>query len=188
MYQNATRAEIVAILRTGVSDSAVSRQLRCDRHRVTSIRRSLGLPPRPAQPLTLEEKWTARTRPVEGGHLEWIGQRQKVSGTPVLVYSGRTYTAARVAFQIKHGREPEGYAYAECPDNPHCVAPDHVDDEPGRARTREQLRYLKGGALRPEHCTNGHDQAQYGRLSPGGVAYCEACKVDRRRKGGRACA
>jgi hypothetical protein len=177
---NATREDITAALRAGLSNSAVSRRLRCDKKRVQALRAELGLPVTPAQPLTLVEKWTARTREVEGGHLEWTGQRQRPSGTPVMVYSGRTYTAARIAYRIRTGRDPEGYAMPTCA-MAHCVAPDHQDDEADRARVREQLRYLTGGRPRPPRCRHGHDQAKHGRYGPGGVAYCEACKVVRRR-------
>jgi hypothetical protein len=177
---NATRAQIADLLREGLSNNAISQRLRCDKHRVAGIRRELGLPNVKMQPLTLEQKWEANTRAVDGGHLEWTGTRQSTSGTPVLGYWPHTYTAARIAFRIKNGREPEGHTFAECGFD-HCVAPEHVDDEPGRARTREQLRYLTGGQERPEQCVHGHDQAEHGRYGPDGTAYCEACKRDRKR-------
>jgi hypothetical protein len=178
--RNATRDQIADALRAGLSNSAVVRQLRCDKKRVQALRAELGLPATPAQPVTLQQKWAARTRLVDGGHLEWTGSRQGPSGTPVMVYSGHMYTAARIAYRIKHGRDPEGYALPAC-DMAHCVAPDHQDDETDRARTREQLRYLTGGHERPATCGHDHDQAEHGRYGPTGVAYCEACKADRRR-------
>ncbi|WP_079153810.1 hypothetical protein [Streptomyces malaysiensis] len=179
MNQNATRDQIIELLHQGLSNTAVSRRLRCDRHRVGDIRRELRLANVPPQLLTLEEKWAANTRPVEGGHLEWTGERQSTSGTPVLRYWPKTYSPAGIAFRIKHGREPKGYTYADC-GYQHCVAPDHVDDEPGRARTREQLRYLNGGRERKERCIHDHDQAEHGRYETDGRAYCEACKRERR--------
>jgi hypothetical protein len=177
---NATREQITELLTQGLSNTTIATQLRCDRHRVGDIRRSLDLPNVAAQPLTLEQKWETNARPVDGGHLEWTGCRQTPSGTPVLGYRGAAYTATRIAFRIKHGRDPQGYAYAECGFE-HCIAPDHVDDEAGRARTREQLRYLTGGTERPQRCVHGHDQADHGRYGPNGVAYCEACKIERKR-------
>lgn len=175
----ATRAEIVRALRTRRSDSAISRDLGCDRHRVTAIRQSLGLPRVSNQPLTLQQKWASFTRPAGGGHVEWTGERQSTSGTPVMRYREKPYTAARVAFIVKYGREPVGYTFAECGMR-HCVAPDHVDDEPGRARAREQLRYLTGRGERPDVCVAGHDQSAHGRYEADGRAYCAACKRERK--------
>lgn len=177
---NATRQQITDLIGQGLSNAAIARQLRCDSHRVGAIRRDLGVPNVPQQPLTIEQKWAARTREIEGGHLEWTGGRQTTSGTPVVGYRGKQYTAAAIAFRIRTGRDPVGYVYAECGHH-QCIAPEHVDDEAGRIRTREQLRYLQGGQERPEKCVHGHDQAQHGRYGPGGVSYCEACKADKRR-------
>lgn len=173
-----TRDQIAAALRTGLSNAKVAAQLSCDRHRVGDVRRALSIPAPPRR--TLEEKWAGFTRPVDGGHLEWTGERQKTSGTPMMHYQEKTYTAARIAFRIRHGHDPRGYAYTECGHH-HCVAPEHVDDEAGRARAREQLRYLTGGQERPAKCVHGHDQVAHGRYGPDGVAYCEACKAERRR-------
>jgi hypothetical protein len=177
MNQNASHAAIADLLHDGLSNTAISQTLRCDKHRVSRIRRELGLPNVKQQPLTLEEKWEANTRPVDGGHLEWTGERQSTSGTPVLRYWPKSYSPAAIAFRIKHDREPEGYAYAECGFK-HCVALDHVDDEAGRTRTREQLRYLTGGQQRKEQCVHGHDQAEWGRYETDGRAYCHGCKLD----------
>ncbi|MGW2937640.1 hypothetical protein ACWDA7_38845 [Streptomyces sp. NPDC001156] len=178
---NATRADIVAMLRDGHSNTRISTELRCDKARVRRIRAELGLPAfvQTERTRTLEEKWALFVKPVEGGHAEWTGTRGTASGTPLLSYKDKLYSAAAIAFQIKHGREPQGYVKAEC-DFKHCVAPDCVDDEAGRQRTREQLRYLMGGQERPAHCVHGHDQGEHGRYEPSGTAYCEACKREQR--------
>ncbi|NED83513.1 hypothetical protein G3I76_25900, partial [Streptomyces sp. SID11233] len=84
-----------------------------------------------------------------------------------------------IAFRMRTGREPVGQVRAEC-DVPYCVAPDCVEDEPGRLRIREQLRYLKGTAERPPFCVHGHDQAVHGRYERDGTAYCHECKVAQR--------
>lgn len=173
------RADVAELLRQGLSNAEIARRLNVDRHAVGNARRALGLPNVPLQPLSLEQKWESHTRPVEGGHLEWTGETNSVSGTPIMRYRGKGYTAARIAFRIQHGREPEGYAYADC-GLQHCVAPRHVGDETTRLQTREQLRYLTGGTERPAHCRHGHDQAKHGKYEPDGVAYCGACKRERR--------
>ncbi|NUP17675.1 MAG: hypothetical protein HOV73_18275 [Streptomyces sp.] len=178
---NASRADIVRALRTGRSDSRIARDLGCDRHRVTDIRKSLGLPKVPQQPLTLEDKWAANTRPLPGGHLEWTGERVGRSRTPVLRYRDASYSPAALAFRIQHAREPQGYVIAECGVR-QCIAPGCVEDEPGRQQLREQIRLLLGGPERKAHCVHGHDLAEHGRYSPDGrTAYCEACKAEQKR-------
>jgi hypothetical protein len=176
------RAKIAEALRANpnLSNAAIARQLRADRHLVGDIRRALGLPRAPLQPLTLEEKWEKYTRPVDGGHLEWTGERQRTSGTPVMRYREQIHTAARIAFRIRYGRDPQGHTFADCGMR-HCVAPDHVQDEPGRIRLREQLRYLTGKKARPGKCRHGHDQAVHGRYETDGRSYCEACKASAKR-------
>jgi hypothetical protein len=135
----------------------------------------MGVPVPPQHTHTLESKWAERTRPVEGGHLEWTGERNKVSGTPLIRYREQSHTAAAVAFRMRTGRDPVGPVKAECSVH-QCVAPGHVEDVPGRDRLREQLRFLLGKGERPAWCRRDHDQAEHGRLLPDGGAYCKACQ------------
>lgn len=165
----------------GLSNAAIGRRLHMERQTVGRMRRHLGIPNVPAQPLTLGQKWAARTRPVDGGHLDWTGERQTVSGTPVLRYWPDTYTAARIAFRIRTGRDPVGYARSEC-GRKHCVAPAHVDDTAIRQRDREALRLIGGSGQRPAMCIHGHDQTAHGRYEADGRAYCHQCKRERRGK------
>ncbi|OEV09350.1 hypothetical protein AN218_23155 [Streptomyces nanshensis] len=164
----------------GLSNGEVHRRTGADRSAIRRIRQQLGIAYVPPKLPPLEEKWEQRTRPVEGGHLEWLGERAKRSGTPVMRYREKSHSPAGIAFRQRTGRDPVGQVRAEC-DYPHCVAPAHVDDEPGRQRTREQLRYLTGGAERPARCRHGHDQNEHGRYQPDGTAYCEACRRERKR-------
>ncbi|MEU6340229.1 hypothetical protein ABZ883_04670 [Streptomyces sp. NPDC046977] len=177
------RERIEQLLReTGdtLSSSAIARHLGADRHRVTSIRRDLGIPDVPHQPLTLQQKWEQRTRPVDGGHLDWTGERNSKTGTPLLRYWPDTYTAAAVAFEIKYGRKPEGQVIGEC-DFHQCVAPDHVQDQPGRLRLREQLHFISGGGPLPATCRpRQHDQSVHRAFWPDGTPYCAACPKARR--------
>jgi hypothetical protein len=173
-------AEIRALLAEHSSD-AIARMLGVDRAAVRRICAQAGIPyVRPEQARTLEEKWATHTRTVDGGHLEWTGERGNTAGTPVMRYKDEYYSPAAIAFRIKHGRDVEGYAIADCGMR-HCVAPDHVEDEAGRRRNREQLRYVMGGRERKPYCVHGHDQAVHGRYEPDGTAYCEACKVSRKQ-------
>ncbi len=109
---NATNTDIIAMLRDGHSNIRISRDLRCDKTRVARLRKELGLPNVILQPLTLEQKWATKTRPVDGGHLEWIGERAKKTGTPVMRYKEVGYSPAAIAFEIRHGRQPKGYVMA----------------------------------------------------------------------------
>ncbi|WDO09914.1 hypothetical protein ME763_31995 [Streptomyces murinus] len=181
MNRGVPRAEIVALLGDGLSNAAVARVLGCDRHRVGEIRRQLELPNVVQQPLTLEQKWRSLTRPLKGGHLKWRGERVGAAGTPVMRYGEQSFSPARIAFTVQHGRQPRGQVKSECGVR-HCVAPAHVEDEPGRLRLREQLRRVVGGRERKDHCVHGHDLAEHGRFSPDGrTAYCEACKTERKQ-------
>lgn len=167
-------AEIRALL-PHHSSNAIAEQLGVDRAAVRRIRAEAGVPYTGGF-ASAEEKWRAHVRPVDGGHLEWTGERAaSPSRTPVMRYREESYSPAAVAFEIRHGRKPEGYVRADCGFR-QCVAPDHVDDTTTRQRTRELLRYLTGGPARQETCRQGHDQAEYGRLESDGAAYCEACK------------
>lgn len=170
---NATDADIIAMLHTGASNIRISGDLRCDKQRVARIRGEIGLPTYlpVTQTRTIEQKWALFVRPVDGGHLEWAGERATSSRTPLLRYRDRQHSAAGVAFRIKHGHPPEGYVIADCGVQ-HCVAPDHVNDEAGRLAAREKLRITE----RKPFCLHGHDQSEHGRYEPDGTAYCEACK------------
>jgi hypothetical protein len=177
---NASRADIIAMLRDGHSNKRIAADLRVDRIRVRRIREELGLPQfvRTAETRSIEDKWRLYARPVDGGHVEWTGERSTNSNLPLVSYKDRHRSAAAVAFRIRTGRDPEGYTLAEC-GLKHCVAPDHVEDEPGRRRSREQLRYLQGGSALPERCTNGHEQSEHGRVATDGRSYCDTCKRTR---------
>ncbi|MEV5659828.1 hypothetical protein [Streptomyces flaveolus] len=181
MRQNATRADIIAMLRDGHSNTRISNDLRCDKDRVRRIRAELDLPTYvpTERTRTLEEKWASLTRPLDGGHLEWIGERASATGTPTLRYKEESHSPAAVAFRIRHGRDAVGYVIAEC-GTQHCVAPDHVNDEAGRRAKRLETRRRRGLDTEPDVCSHGHDRTEHGRLEPDGTAYCEACKRERK--------
>ncbi|MFE3558374.1 hypothetical protein ACFXKW_26460 [Streptomyces sp. NPDC059193] len=175
----ATRTEIEEALKAGHSASRISRELHADRARIRRIRDELGLAPfSAAHTPTLEEKWASHTRPAQDGHLEWIGERNKTSGTPVIRHRTKSYSPAAVAFTIRADRAAEGYVYAGC-GLQHCVAPDHVQDDAERRALRAALR----GAPEPAACRYGHDRAQHGRYAPDGTAYCGLCNYMAKRPG-----
>jgi hypothetical protein len=116
---------------------------------------------------TLQARWAARTTPAPGGHLMWQGAHQ-------VRFHGTIHQPARVAFTIRTGRQPVGKVWSDCGVTG-CVAPNHVDDQPGRQRTRQQLRAVQGLPPRPPICAHGHGQNTHGRLDERGHAYCNAC-------------
>lgn len=169
------QAAILRLLHQRRTTANIARELGVDRAAVRRIRRQAGLPNVPVQPLTLDEAWATHTKMVDGGHLEWTGSRASGSGTPVMRYKDALYTAAAIAFRQHTGRDPVGQAKAECGMS-QCVEPSHIEDEPGRAHIREQLRNVLGKVSRRPFCRRNHDQAVHGRYGPNGVAYCQACQ------------
>lgn len=178
---NATRTDIIAMLRDGHSNIRIMRELRVDVARVRRIRAELGLPTFvPAeQTRTIEDKWNLFARPVDGGHVEWTGERVGPAGSPVMRYKDSSYSPAAIAFEMRHGRPPQGYAIADCERN-RCIAPDHVDDEAGRLAKRQEIRRTNGLGDRPNTCPYDHDQSVHGRLERDGRPYCAACKRERK--------
>ncbi|MFF8656773.1 hypothetical protein [Streptomyces huasconensis] len=143
------RADIAELLHAGLSDRAIARQLSVDAKRtVRPAREALGLPrSRPGRKPapTVEDLFWRRTQPVDGGHLLWTGARGAASQgrCPFLRHGGRVHTAYRIAFRIKHGREPEGRVTPTC-DRDGCVAPDHVEDRRIRERTKSTFDAIFG--------------------------------------------
>ncbi|MEU0950488.1 hypothetical protein ABZ379_48895 [Streptomyces canus] len=179
-------AEILEELRAGGTNNGIARKLGVDKVAVARIRDTHGIPTtderqRTAQP-PVEERWRQHTREVKDGHLEWTGPRAtNSSGTPVLRVRGSWYSAAGIAFRMRTGRDPVGQVRPEC-DLKHCVAPAHVEDEPGRQAIRLQLRRLQGIPDPPTGtCPGGHDLAKDGRLDAALHQYCEGCKRDTSR-------
>ncbi|NUP47266.1 MAG: hypothetical protein HOW97_08125 [Catenulispora sp.] len=72
------------------------------------------------------------TRKVGWAHLEWDGPSH-------FMVLGQQYRPPRIAFTLRTGREPIGGVRPEC-GHPGCVAPDHVEDQPGRVQTRKRPR------------------------------------------------
>lgn len=175
------RARLLELAAAGTSTAAIVRELHMDVRDVRRIRNEAGHPaPKwKPQPLTRDEKWRSLTCEVDGGHLDWLGERQTTSGTPVMRYKEESYTAAGIAFELRTGRKPIGQAFAECGFK-HCVAPEHVDDTETRIRDRQALRIVLGMRPAKEKCRRGHDQALDGRRSPNGGAYCEGCRREQR--------
>jgi hypothetical protein len=119
-------AEILIAIGQGLSDTAIGKALRTNPRRVKQIRAAYDLPKPTRSGPTLHEAWQARTREVDGGHLEWTGYVHVTS--PALRHQGRLFMARRVAFQVANQRDPLGDVRPGC-DLPGCVAPAHVEDQ-----------------------------------------------------------
>ncbi|WP_157164401.1 hypothetical protein [Streptomyces typhae] len=175
---NATDTDIIAMLRDGHSNTRINRELHVDKARVSRIRTQLGLPQhaRAGQTRSLEQKWADNTRPTDDGHLEWTGEHAKASGTPIMRHKQGFYSPAALAFEIKHGREPQGYVKAHC-GRAHCIAPDHVSDAAGRRQTRLEERARRGMTEIAATCRYGHDLSEHAKFEPDGTLYCGQCNT-----------
>lgn len=146
------RPDIAKLLRAGYSDRAIARQLSVDAvATVAPARAHLGLPkakPGRKPAATPEDLFWRRVQPVDGDHLLWTGYINNGGADgacPVLRHGGKLLTAYRVAFKIRHGRDPEGKVTPTC-DRHGCVAPDHTEDRVIRERTKTTYAAIFGGA------------------------------------------
>lgn len=135
------RADVAELLRAGLSNQAIARQLGVDPVKtVARARAALGLPNvksgiKPAA--TTEDLFWRRVKPTDDDHMEWTGPTQ--GGTPILRHGGRIHTAYRIAYRIANGRDPEGNVYPSCV-REHCVKPGHHADRIDREREKRQKR------------------------------------------------
>ncbi|MEU3613444.1 hypothetical protein ABZ725_14170 [Streptomyces sp. NPDC006872] len=129
---HASRADIVQLLREGLGNVRIADTLGVRRDRVARIRAEEDISPCertwPTQGVTLEQKWTAHTQPVTGGHMRWTGPMR---GTTPNFCHGGNQSARRVAFRLGHGRDPVGPVLPGC-GHDWCIAPDHTTDTPMR--------------------------------------------------------
>lgn len=136
------REDIAAMLRQGVPQIHIARQLHVDTRTVRQTREALGLPaPRRGRPDTyasLEDAFRRFAEPYDGGHVRWIGYRDK-DGTPRVCYRQVPQAAPRVAFVLHHGREPVGKAMPACGVDG-CIAGAHLADRPMREANRRADR------------------------------------------------
>lgn len=141
------RPDVAELLRAGYGDRTIAGQLGVPWREVARSRQELGLPPAlmgPKPAATVEDLFWRRVKPAEGGHMDWGGYHT-AHGTPSLRHGDRLYTAYRIAFRIKHGRDPEGKALPCCTHN-RCVAPGHHEDRVIRERTESTFAAIFGGA------------------------------------------
>ena len=131
------REDIAVLLRADVPHLHIARQLRVSRETVRATHRALGLPARvrgggPAH-ASLEDAYRANTRPLDGGHVQWLGYMD--GSLPIVFHSSQHTPAPRIGFRLHHGRDPEGRLMRTCV-MPGCVAGAHYADQ----RIRETNR------------------------------------------------
>jgi hypothetical protein len=139
------RADIAELLRAGRSARAISRELHVDDKAVRAVRDLLHLPtakPGPQPAGSPEDLFWRRVQPIDGGHMLWTGGT--TGGCPTLRHNGKRTTAYRIAFTIRHGREPEGKVTVAC-DRELCVSPHCVEDRVIRERTAHTYAAIFGG-------------------------------------------
>lgn len=187
-----TRSKLEAQLRSGATDRAAARAAGVNHVTAANLRRRLGLPPAEQppnprrDPRTLPQKFRDLTETDADGHMRWTGLRNaRGKGAPIVHWHGKVYATRAVAFEIQHGRPPVGSVLPEC-GQAWCVAPAHVEDQPGRDRVREQLAALTGVSPGIDVCKHGHDQTVHGARYPDGTPYCRTCTSVRGRAHKRA--
>lgn len=139
------RADVAELLRAGHSDREVSRALHIDAKTIAAARTALGIPKaRPGRKAASspQDLFRRRTKAATGGHLTWTGHVTN-NGVPMFRWAGRKFTAYRLAFVIRYGRQPVGQVRPGCGFHG-CVAPDHVQDQPMRVRDREAYASIFG--------------------------------------------
>lgn len=141
------RAQIERLLQQRLDNKTVAARTGANHVTVAKVRKQLGLPVhksgRKSYP-TLAEAFRANTELVDGGHLRWTGAWHS-SGVPQVTHDQRSYSAYRIAFTLRTGREASGQARPGC-DFPHCVEPRHVEDQAERKRNQTDYAGIFGGA------------------------------------------
>lgn len=134
--REATRDEIAALLRKDVPQMHIAAQLGVAAATVQHIREALGLPAPTSGPrsryASIEEAFSANTGADDDGHLRWTGYTDAGSGTPYVCFRQQRMTAARLSFQLHHGRAPVGQALPSC-EVRGCLAGGHLADRVVRA-------------------------------------------------------
>ncbi|MFF6829594.1 helix-turn-helix domain-containing protein [Streptomyces longwoodensis] len=144
------RADIAELLRAGLSQTQIAKQLHCAPVTVQRTREALRIPS-PGQgrsasyPTTFEQALRERTRPSnDGQHLLWTGWTNS-AGAPLVSVGKRKRSAYQVAFELHHGREAVGRVTPGCGIQG-CVRGDHLDDQPMRRQNEATYTAIFGGA------------------------------------------
>lgn len=136
------RADIAELLRAGVPQIYICRQLHVAPITVQRSREALGMPaPRCGPPDTyasVEDAFHANSEAIDGGHLRWTGHTD-TNGFPRLNFGQQRVSARQTGFRIHHGRDPHGRLSLAC-DMADCVAGAHLEDQQIREENRLRIR------------------------------------------------
>lgn len=140
------RPRVAAMLRDGIQEYRIARELQVSVKKVAAIRAELGLPASRSgrRPLhaSMDAAFLARVESLDGGHARWPG-KTSLGGQPVVKHRGTTASAYRIGFRIHYGRAPEGLVRPGC-GMPGCVAGWHLEDRIVRERTETAYAALFG--------------------------------------------
>lgn len=128
------RQDIAELLRAGATYAEIRQQIGgVSPTTIADIRRALRIPVphrrRPAR--TPEESYALYATAYGDGHARWTGPW--AGRMPQIWHNRRGCSALRVAFRMRHGREPVGHVKPVCGVLA-CVASDHLADRPMRER------------------------------------------------------
>lgn len=91
---------------------------------------------------TPQSAFDAGARPIEGGHVEWQTNAQN----PAVSVGGQSVLVNRLAFELGHGREPDGQVLRTC-GHARCIAWEHLTDKTIReARTATRQAGVEAAA------------------------------------------
>lgn len=134
------RPDVVELLRDGLSDKAIARQLHIHRRKIRVTRAALGMPIHKPGPTVsnAEDVFWRRAQPTDDGHLLWPGPARQIG-------SGTNRTSVyQLAFRLRHQRPATGHVRTGC-DRPGCVHPNHVQDQPMRQQLDSLAAAIFGG-------------------------------------------
>ncbi|MCX5601578.1 hypothetical protein OOK29_25850 [Streptomyces phaeochromogenes] len=142
-----TRADISAHVRAGHFNRDIIRHLAVAPQAITAVRAQVGMPSDKARgfrPHSVDEAFWGLARHIPGGHLLWVGPVSP-EGTAYFRQGDNLYAACRVAYGFSHDTAPTGHVTAGC-DEPRCVDPGHVIDQPERTYLSAVFTVLFGAA------------------------------------------
>lgn len=139
------RSDIAELLRAGWSGRKIAAHCQVSISSVRKAREALNLPahkPGPTPAGTVEDLFWRRVEFTVDGHILWPNASVGIRTG----HDGPRISAARLAFRIRHQREPVGKVTPGC-GRARCVAPAHVEDRPMRDALNTQYTAIFGGVL-----------------------------------------
>lgn len=179
-YRHPKHDAMAEMVRGGMSNNAVAKQLHVDHRAVARVRAHILGPLEPHRNATSREsKVDACLVAYDNGHTGWTG-RLSVNGIPTIRHLGFEMSASHVVFERWYGRDPVGIVKAACA-HLSCLSPQHLGDELTRRIERMLERAVRGLPMKPwDVCPKDlHDWDRSGRLTPDLIGYCKSCNTDR---------